>query len=97
MRLEYWRDLSPEQQQSFPPLCPDLVVEPASPSSQGPRCLGVLRGKLTTYQANGVQAFGRGRSAEAFHAAVSALSPAGGGTGSALPMAVHLAAGSLLV
>lgn len=70
MRLEHWRVLSPEQQQSFPPLCPDLVGELTSPSAQGPRGLGV-------------QAVGRGRPAGAFHAAVSALYPAGGGPGSA--------------
>jgi Uma2 family endonuclease len=55
VRLERWRALSPEQQRSFPPLCPDLVVELASPSYQGPRGLSSLRGKLATYQANGAQ------------------------------------------
>jgi Uma2 family endonuclease len=55
VRLERWRALSPEQQRSFPPLCPDLVVELASPSDQGPRGLSALRGKLASYQANGAQ------------------------------------------
>jgi Uma2 family endonuclease len=55
VRLERWRALSPEQQRSFPPLCPDLVVELASPSDQGPRGLSALQGKLASYQANGAQ------------------------------------------
>jgi Uma2 family endonuclease len=55
VRLERWRALSPEQQRSFPPLCPDLVVELASPSYQGPRGLSALQGKLASYQANGAQ------------------------------------------
>ncbi|MFM9103534.1 MAG: Uma2 family endonuclease, partial [Cyanobium sp.] len=38
-----------------PPLCPDLVVELASPSDQGPRGLTALRAKLASYQANGAQ------------------------------------------
>ena len=36
VRLERWQSLSPEQQGSFPPLCPDLVEELASPSNNGP-------------------------------------------------------------
>jgi Uma2 family endonuclease len=55
VRLERWRALSPEQQRSFPPLCPDLVVELASPSDQGLRGLTALRAKLASYQANGAQ------------------------------------------
>ena len=55
VRLERRRALSPEQQRSFPPLCPDLVVELASPSYQGPRGLSALQGKLASYQANGAQ------------------------------------------
>ena len=31
VRLERWQALTPEQRRSFPPLCPDLVVELASP------------------------------------------------------------------
>jgi Uma2 family endonuclease len=31
VRLERCRTLSPEQQRSFPPFCPDLAVELASP------------------------------------------------------------------
>ena len=37
LRLERWQALTPEQRRSFPPLCPDVVVELASPSDQGPR------------------------------------------------------------
>ncbi|WP_315859646.1 Uma2 family endonuclease [Cyanobium sp. ATX 6F1] len=55
IRLERWQALSPEQRRGFPPLCPDLVVELASPSDQGPRGNSALRRKLTTYQANGAQ------------------------------------------
>jgi Uma2 family endonuclease len=36
------------------PLCPDLVVELASPSDEGPRGLSALRSKMATYQANEV-------------------------------------------
>ena len=37
VRLERWQALSAEQRRGFPPLCPDLVVELASPSDDGPR------------------------------------------------------------
>ncbi len=40
---ERWQALNPEQRRSFPPLCPDLVVELASPSDEGPRGLTALR------------------------------------------------------
>jgi hypothetical protein len=40
----------------FPPLCPDLVVELASPSDAGPRGLTALRRKMAAYQANGARA-----------------------------------------
>lgn len=51
--LERWQALSPEQRRGFVPLCPDLVVELASPSDEGPRGLTALRRKMATYQANG--------------------------------------------
>lgn len=35
VRLERWQALSPEQQRSFAPLCPDVVIELASPSDEG--------------------------------------------------------------
>ena len=55
LRLERWRALEPEQQRRFAPLCPDLVVELASPSDAGPRALSALRSKMTAYQANGAR------------------------------------------
>ena len=55
LRLERWQALTPEQRRSFPPLCPDVVVELASPSDQGPRAVAALRQKMAAYQANGAQ------------------------------------------
>jgi Uma2 family endonuclease len=53
--LERWQALSESQRRGFPPLCPDLVVELASPSDVGPRGLSALRRKMATYQANGAR------------------------------------------
>jgi Uma2 family endonuclease len=50
-----WLALSPEQRRSFPPLCPDLVIELASPSDEGPRGVTALRRKMEQYQANGAR------------------------------------------
>ncbi|MFN6132402.1 MAG: Uma2 family endonuclease, partial [Synechococcaceae cyanobacterium] len=55
LRRERWQALSPEQRRSFPPLCPELVVEIASPSDQGPRGVTALRRKMAHYQANGAR------------------------------------------
>ena len=55
VRLERWQALTPEQRRSFPPLCPDVVVELASPSDQGPRAVAALRQKMAAYRANGAQ------------------------------------------
>lgn len=55
VRLERWQALTPEQRRGFAPLCPDLVVELASPSDEGPRGLAALRRKMAAYQANGAQ------------------------------------------
>jgi Uma2 family endonuclease len=52
---ERWQALSPEQRRGFPPLCPELVVELASASDEGPRGITALRRKMETYQANGAQ------------------------------------------
>jgi len=52
---ERWQTLSPEQRRSFPPLCPDLVIELASPSDEGPRGITALRRKMEQYQANGAR------------------------------------------
>lgn len=51
IRLDRWQNLSTEQRQGFPPLCPDLVVELASPSDR----LADLERKMAAYQANGAQ------------------------------------------
>jgi len=55
VRLDRWQALSPQERRGFVPLCPDLVVELASPSDEGPRGLAALRRKMATYQANGAQ------------------------------------------
>lgn len=55
VRLDRWQPLSVEERRSFPPLCPDLVVELASPSDEGPRGVSALRRKMTSYQRNGAQ------------------------------------------
>ncbi|MCP9820390.1 Uma2 family endonuclease [Synechococcus sp. Cruz-9H2] len=55
VRLDRWQALTPEQRRGFAPLCPDLVVELASASDQGPRGVRALRQKMDTYQANGTQ------------------------------------------
>ena len=49
VRIERWQALSEAERDGFPPLCPDLVVELASPSD-GPQ---VLRRKMAAYMANG--------------------------------------------
>jgi Uma2 family endonuclease len=53
VRLERWQALTPEQRRGFAPLCPDLVVELASPSDDGPRGLTALRKKMDLYRVNG--------------------------------------------
>ncbi len=55
VRQERWQALSLGERRGFPPLCPDLVVELASPSDEGPRGLTALRRKMASYQANGAQ------------------------------------------
>ena len=55
VRLDRWQGLTPEQRRGFAPLCPDLVVELASPSDAGPRGITALRQKLAAYQANGAR------------------------------------------
>lgn len=52
---ERWQALAPEQRRRFPPLCPDLVVELASPSDEGPRGITALRWKMAAYQRNGAR------------------------------------------
>ena len=55
VKQERWQALSPEQRRTFPPLCPDLVIELASASDAGPRGSEALRRKMALYQANGAQ------------------------------------------
>jgi Uma2 family endonuclease len=55
VRLERWQELTPEQRRGFAPLCPDLVVELASPGDEGVRGVSALRQKMAAYRANGVQ------------------------------------------
>jgi len=55
VRRERWQALSPEQRRTFPPLCPELVIELASASDAGPRGAEALRRKMALYQANGAQ------------------------------------------
>ncbi|MCS5693345.1 Uma2 family endonuclease [Cyanobium sp. FGCU-6] len=55
VRLDRWLALTPEQRRGFAPLCPDLVVELASPSDEGPRGVSALRQKMANYQANGAR------------------------------------------
>ncbi len=51
VRLERWAALSEAERCGFPPLCPDLVVELASPS-EAPVS---LRPKMEAYRANGAR------------------------------------------
>ena len=53
VRLDRWEALSAEERRRFAPLCPDLVVELASTSDEGPRSLSALRRKMADDQLNG--------------------------------------------
>ena len=55
LRRERWLALTSEQRRGFPPLCPDLVIELASASDEGPRGVAALRRKMDLYQANGAR------------------------------------------
>jgi Uma2 family endonuclease len=55
VREDRWQALSADERRGFPPLCPDLVVELASPSDEGPRGESALRRKMKLYQANGTR------------------------------------------
>ncbi|MCP9888964.1 Uma2 family endonuclease [Cyanobium sp. ATX 6A2] len=55
IRLDRWNDLTRAEQRSFAPLCPDLVVELASPGDEGPRGVTALRRKMELYRRNGAQ------------------------------------------
>jgi Uma2 family endonuclease len=49
VRLERWQALTPAEQDSFPPLCPDFVIELRSKTDR----LQPLQAKLQEYLANG--------------------------------------------
>ncbi len=49
--IERWQDLSEEEQQRFPPLCPDFVVELRSPSDN----LKDVQEKMQEYRENGAR------------------------------------------
>lgn len=51
IRRERWDALTPEQQETFAPICPDFVVELRSPSDT----IAELQVKLEEYIANGAQ------------------------------------------
>jgi Uma2 family endonuclease len=51
VRLDRWQALSAAERESFAPICPDLVVELASPSDE----LEVLRRKMVAYMTNGAR------------------------------------------
>ena len=55
VRLDRWEALSAEERRRFAPVCPDLVVELARPSDEGPRGLSALRPKMADYQRNGAR------------------------------------------
>ncbi len=55
LRLERWQALTAEQRRGFAPVCPELVVELASPTEEGPRGVSELRRKMAAYQANGAR------------------------------------------
>ena len=55
LREDRWLALTPEQRRRFPPLCPELVIELASPSDKGPRGVSALRRKMALYQSNGAR------------------------------------------
>ena len=75
VRLDRWRALSEAEREGFPPLCPDLVVELASPSDE----IEVLRRKMVAYMTNGARLgwllLPQKRTVEVWTAAETANSP----------------------
>lgn len=51
IRQDRWRALTPEQRETFPPICPDFVIELMSPSDS----LKAAQAKMQEYQANGAR------------------------------------------
>jgi Uma2 family endonuclease len=87
-----WESLTREERRGFAPLCPDLVVELASPSGLGPRGLTALRRKMAAYQANGAQL---GWLLIPEQQAVEVWPASGGGDPQRIDAATSLDAGSL--
>jgi Uma2 family endonuclease len=75
VRLDRWQALSEAEREGFAPICPDLVVELASPSDE-PQA---LRRKMAAYMANGASLgwllLPQGRTVEVWTAAETANSP----------------------
>jgi Uma2 family endonuclease len=75
VRLDRWQALSAAERESFAPICPDLVVELASPSDE----LEVLRRKMVAYMTNGARLgwllLPQKRTVEVWTAAETANSP----------------------
>jgi Uma2 family endonuclease len=92
LRQERWQALSAEERRGFAPLCPDLVVELASPGDEGPRGLTALRRKMERYQANGAQL---GWLLIPEEQAVEVWPASGGGDPQRIEAATHLDAGEL--
>ncbi|QDZ39006.1 Uma2 family endonuclease [Euhalothece natronophila Z-M001] len=55
VRLETWQSLTPEEQDGFPPLVPDFVIELVSPSDLKKQNYKDLQGKMLEYLENGVR------------------------------------------
>ena len=51
IQKQRWDALTPEQRESFPPICPDFVIELMSPSDT----LKVVQAKMQEYMDNGVK------------------------------------------
>ncbi|MGF1479970.1 MAG: Uma2 family endonuclease [Cyanophyceae cyanobacterium] len=55
VRLERWNSLSPQEQQGFPPITPDFVIELVSPSDLTNQRYVDLQAKMREYIENGAQ------------------------------------------
>jgi len=55
VNLESWQSLTPEEQDGFPPLVPDFVIELVSPSDLKKQKYQDLQGKMQEYLDNGVR------------------------------------------
>ena len=55
VQLERWNQLTPAQQDGFPPIVPDFVIELVSPSDVKNQRYKDLQGKMQEYLDNGVR------------------------------------------